>query len=168
MTDRRSDSFCAIDFETATFHRSSACAVGLIVVEQGEITDEYYTLIRPPENVYYRKCIDVHGILPEDTEEALPFPEVYPEIRSRLAGRTVVAHNERFDRGVLDASLSHYGIQAPELHLETSWECTLKIYRAKGYRPADLGACCRRQGIALDHHQALSDARGCALLYLKR
>ena len=44
--------FTAIDFETATYHRHSACAVGIVTVEQGIITDEYYTLIQPPQNFF--------------------------------------------------------------------------------------------------------------------
>ncbi len=34
-------SFTAIDFETATANQNSACAVGLVVVEQGIIVDEF-------------------------------------------------------------------------------------------------------------------------------
>jgi integration host factor subunit beta len=33
--------------------------------------------------------------------------------------------------------------------------------------PALLEICCKRQEIKLNHHEALSDARGCAMLYLK-
>lgn len=42
--------FTAIDFETATGHPESACAVGIVMVEEGVIVDEYYTLIQPPNN----------------------------------------------------------------------------------------------------------------------
>lgn len=35
-------SFAAIDFETATGYMESACAVGIVTVTDGEITDEYY------------------------------------------------------------------------------------------------------------------------------
>ena len=44
-------SFAAIDFETATGYMESACAVGIVTVTDGEITDEYYSLIQPPENL---------------------------------------------------------------------------------------------------------------------
>ena len=47
-------SFAAIDFETATGYMESACAVGIVTVTDGEITDEYYSLIQPPENEYWR------------------------------------------------------------------------------------------------------------------
>lgn len=44
--------FTAIDFETATGKRYSACAVGIITVENGKTIDEYDSLIQPPDNEY--------------------------------------------------------------------------------------------------------------------
>ena len=65
--------FSAIDFETATGYRHSACAVGIVTVENGEITDQYSTLIRPPGNEYWSGNIGVHGIRPKDTVRAPTF-----------------------------------------------------------------------------------------------
>ena len=45
-------SFAAIDFETATSERNSACAVGVIVFEHGTPADTLSSLIRPPGNRY--------------------------------------------------------------------------------------------------------------------
>lgn len=42
-------SFVAIDFETATGYMESACSVGIVTVTDGIITDEYCSLIQPPE-----------------------------------------------------------------------------------------------------------------------
>ena len=36
------DNFVAIDFETANFAQSSVCSVGLVIVKDGEIVDNYY------------------------------------------------------------------------------------------------------------------------------
>ena len=157
----------AIDFETATGKRYSACAVGITTVENGKIIDEYHSLIQPPDNEYSYFNIQVHGITENDTANALIFPEVYPEIKKRLAGKTIVAHNESFDRNVLQKTMEYYNLDYSELGISNQWECTLKIYRTKGYNPASLDVCCKRQGIKLNHHEALSDARGCAMLYLK-
>jgi DNA polymerase-3 subunit epsilon len=99
--------FTAIDFETATARHHSACAVGIVTVENGEIVDQYSTLIRPPNNEYLYWNIEVHGIRPTDTASAPTFAELYPELRKRLHGRTVVAHNEAFDRSVLKHTMSH-------------------------------------------------------------
>ncbi|NOX35162.1 MAG: 3'-5' exonuclease [Deltaproteobacteria bacterium] len=160
--------FTAIDFETATGKRYSACAVGMATVENGKITDEYHTLIQPPDNKYFRHNTNVHGITENDTADALFFPDIYPEIKERLVGKTIVAHNESFDRSVLQKTMEYYNLDYSKLNISKQWECTLKIYRAKGYHPASLDVCCKRQGIKLNHHEALSDARGCAMLYLKK
>jgi DNA polymerase-3 subunit epsilon len=34
------------------------------------------------------------------------FAQVYPEIKNRMQGKTVVAHNESFDRSVLQQTMS--------------------------------------------------------------
>ena len=160
--------FTAIDFETATGKRNSACAVGIVTVENDAITEEYYSLIQPPENTYIHWNIAVHGIRPQDTENSPTFSDVYPEIKKRLQGRTLVAHNESFDRSVLKRTMEHYALDYTELGLADRWECTMRIYKAKGFVPYKLDACCGRMAIPLKHHEALSDAIGCAHLYLQR
>ena len=51
--------FVAIDFETANRERTSICSVGLVRVENGDIREKIYRLIRPAtavhgENVLFR------------------------------------------------------------------------------------------------------------------
>ena len=160
--------FTALDFETATGHFESACAVGIITVENGVIADEFHTLIQPPGNEYWYRNIMVHNIRPVETMRAKTFDGIYPEIRKRLYGRKIVAHNESFDRNVLAKTMRHYGLYYDELEIAEKWECTARIYRSKGYKPANLKACSQRHNIELNHHEALSDARACAKLYLLR
>lgn len=158
--------FVAIDFETATAKRNSACSVGIVTVENGVIIEEFHALIQPPNNEYNWHNIQVHGITEQDTYGSPRFAQVYAEIRKRLVGQNVVAHNESFDRSVLKNSMMDIGIEYFDIDLPEKWECTMKIFKAKGYVPAKLDACCARHGIRLQHHDALSDARACAKLYL--
>ncbi|NUY81854.1 3'-5' exonuclease [Flavobacterium sp. MAH-1] len=160
--------FTAIDFETATGYCESACAVGIVTVNDGVIVDEFHTLIQTPDNEYWYRNIMVHGIKPIQIVNAKTFDAVFPEIGKRLFGRTIVVHNESFDRNVLLKTMRYYGLYYDELEISDRWECTAKIYRAKGYKPANLKACSDRHGIELNHHEALSDARACAKLYLLR
>lgn len=159
--------FVAIDFETATGHPYSACSVGLVTICDGIIVDEYQALFQPPDNEYWYCNICVHGITPEMTADLPGFYAVYPEIKKRLFRKVVVAHNEMFDRNVLKAVMRMYQLDYDELEIAAKWECTCRIYRSMGYKPASLDACCRRNDISLNHHEALSDARGCGLLYQK-
>ena len=132
-----SKTFVAIDFETATGYRDSACAIGIVTVEDGIIVDEYFSLIQPPDNQYWRSNINVHGITPEMTEDVPGFYAVYPEVKKRLKGKTVVAHNEVFDRSVLKHTMRMYRFDYDELLIPDRWECTCRIYRSLGYKPAD-------------------------------
>jgi DNA polymerase-3 subunit epsilon len=158
--------FVAIDFETATGFQHSACAVGIVSVENGIIVEEFHALIQPPDNEYWWRNINVHGIQPSDTIQAPTFDEIYPELRKRLYGKKVVAHNEAFDRNVMIKSMGYYQLDYQDLGLPNRWECTVKIYRAKGFASAKLEICCNVMGIKLNHHEALSDARACAKLYM--
>ena len=158
--------FTAIDFETAIGHHP--CSVGIICVENGQITDQFVSLIQPPNNYYSPYTIAVHGITPKKTQNAPTFAEIYPEIAKRLKGRVVVAHNESFDRNVLLKTMLLNHLNYQSLDIAPQWECTLKIYRKKGVSPAKLSDCCRLMNIQLKHHEALSDARACALLYLQQ
>ena len=160
--------FVAIDFETATYDKSSACAVGIVTVEDNLITDKYYTLIQPPNNKYYWQNIRVHHIKPQETFGKPTFYDLFPQIIDRLQNKLIVAHNESFDRNVMRGSMEYYGLEYDDYNLGRRWECTYKIYRDLGYKPAKLSSCCARKGIELNHHHALSDAEGCAQLYLQR
>lgn len=158
--------FTAIDFETAVGYHP--CSVGIVTVQNGIIVDEFVSLIKPPNNYFSPYTIAVHGIQPWQTEKANSFLEIYPEIKKRLQSKTVVAHNESFDRNVLAKSMALYGLDYEELNIGNRWQCTVKIYKAKGFKPAKLSDCCREMQIELQHHEALSDARACAKLYLLR
>jgi len=157
--------YTAIDFETANPKWTSICSVGIVTVEDGIITEEFHALIKPPGNEYNYYNTRIHGITEEDTESAPLFDEVYPEIKKRLTGRTIVAHNESFDRNALKKTMAEYGIDYTDLNISDRWECTVKIYKKKGFKQAGLRNCCDILGIELDHHDALSDARACALLF---
>jgi DNA polymerase-3 subunit epsilon len=158
--------FVAIDFETATSSRNSACSVGIITVKSGVIIDEFHALIKPPNNEYNWHNVQVHGINEVDTRNSPSFDRVFPEIQRRLQNNVIVAHNEAFDRSVLTRTMENYGLEYSELGLTTKWECTMKMYKQKGYPSAKLDFCCNHHGIALKHHDALSDAIGCAKLYM--
>lgn len=158
--------FVAIDFETARAYHP--CSVGIVTVENGVIVDEFVSLIKPPKNEFSPFTIKVHGIYLRDTIHAKSFIQVFPEIKKRLQNKVVVAHNESFDRNVLAKSMAMHQLNYEDLNISSRWECTVKIYKAKGFVPAKLSDCCKRMNIQLNHHEALSDARACATLYLLR
>ena len=157
-------SFAAIDFETATSQRYSACAVGMVVFEQGAPISRLRRLIRPPGNRYDPFNTWIHGIGPSDTLNCPPFPEVWDQVAGMLDGRLVVAHNTAFDMSVLRRSAEHYGYE-PE---PFPFACTYRIARSAmpeaGSWALDIMA--NEFGIPLAHHDPLSDAEAAGMLWL--
>ena len=73
--------FVALDFETATHERNSACELGICVVENSEIVETKTWLIKPPSFPYFNPHnINIHGIYPKDLAQAPTFDEIWYEI----------------------------------------------------------------------------------------
>lgn len=152
------ENFTAIDFETAQGYRWSICQVGLVRVENGVVVDEVNLLVQPPDNYYWDRFIDIHGITPQHTANAPTFDKVWHTLEPFITNQIVVAHNGlAFDFPVLQATLEYYAMQVPEYQKC----CTYRLYGS------NLASLCQHYQIPLNHHDALSDARACAELYLK-
>ena len=158
-------SFAAIDFEIATPSWSTACAVGVVLVDDGAVTGEHRYLIRPPDNLYGEFHAWLHGITPDDTAEAPDFPDVWSRVADLIGERIVVAHNAAFDFGVVRRSAAHWGYTCPEL----SFTCTYRLAQRAwpNRRTYRLDALTADLGVALDHHDPLSDARAAAQVALR-
>ncbi len=70
--------FVAIDFETANRERTSICSVGLVRVENGDIREKIYRLIRPYPDYYSSWNTRIHGLTYRDTAHAAPFRRFGP------------------------------------------------------------------------------------------
>lgn len=115
MTDKSEINFIVIDFETATSKRASICEVGICVVRREEIVETRSWLVRLEDNRYqYWK---VHGIRPQDTEDAPDFRQIWEDIKRTYLddSDTFVAHNLHFGRSCLQRSDELYRIYLPEL-----------------------------------------------------
>ncbi len=157
-------SFAAVDFETATSERKSACAVGVVVFEQGSPTDTLSLLIRPPGNRYDGFNTMIHGIGPADTRRSPGFPEVWEQVAPMLDGRLVVAHNTAFDLSVLRRSAEDHGYEPDPF----PFACTYRIARSAmpDATSWSLDVLAADFGISLMHHDPLSDAHAAGLLWM--
>jgi len=154
------DLWVAIDFETATREPTSACALGVALIDGLDVVETASWLIRPPFNEYEFWNTNVHGICAEDTELAPDFDELWWEIGPMLSGRRLLAHNASFDMRVLAALIDTRGLAAPRYE----YACTVSLARkAMPHLPKHtLDTVCDHCGIALVHHDAESDAAACA------
>ena len=154
--------FVAIDFETATARRDSACAVGLAAGCGGRVVHSRTYLIRPPSRRF--TFTDVHGLRWEHVRDAPTFAELWPALRGWIdAAAFVAAHNAAFDRSVLHACCVRYGLRPPR----AQFTCTVQLARLQwGIRPTKLPDVCRRLDIPLRHHDPGADAVACARIVL--
>lgn len=152
------ESFTAIDFETAQGYRWSICQVGLVRVENGIITNQMDILVQPPDNYYWYNFTKIHGISARDTIKSPTFNQIWNQIAPFIENQNVIAHNGfGFDFPVLNKTLEYYGINTPDYNKF----CTYKIYKD------NLASLCSKYKIPLNHHDALSDAKACAELFLR-
>ena len=165
------DNFVAIDFETANGRQSSVCSVGIVIVKDGEMVDRFYSLICPTPNYYSSFCQAVHGLGPEDTDNAPQFPEVWEQAERKIReyfpyiadGEVpLVAHNAHFDSGCLGAAFSVYDMGEPPYE----WADTLAESRLRwpeGHHNLDIIAAYCGYDLT-NHHHALADAEACAVI----
>lgn len=157
--------FAAIDFETANGRRSSVCSVGVVIVRDGEIVDRFYSLIRPTPNYYSPFTTRIHGLTRRDTDPAPKFPDVWAQIRGRIEGLPLVAHNRPFDESCLKAVFEEYGMPYPGYEFHCTLAASRRCLRLPSHQLHISAAAC---GFDLaDHHNALADAEACAAIALK-
>lgn len=151
-------SFVALDFETANNSRDSACSLAIIRVESLEIVSRTYRLIRPPSTHFM--FTGIHGIAWRDVSREPTFEDLWHEFRPLFEGISfIAAHNASFDRSVMNACCTTYGLASPT----PPYLCTVKLARQTwNLNPAKLPNVCSYLGLPLEHHNALSDAEACA------
>ena len=159
--------FAAIDFETANEWPSSVCSVGIVVVRGGEIVDRFYSLIHPEPEYYQWFCRQVHGLGPEDTEDAPVFPDVWEKIEPLIEGLPLVAHNARFDEGCLRQVFRVYRMDYPDYEFPDTLAASRRYYGRllPNHQRQTVAAACAYD--LTNHHHALADAEACAYIALK-
>lgn len=156
--------FAVIDLETTGLSPGAHERIVEIAVvhtdENGMITGEWETLVNPQRHV---GAEHIHGIRAVDLIDAPTFADISGDLVELLAGRVLVAHNARFDRGFLAAEFSRTPHPMPD---EAPTLCTMQLARdiipGAGRSLAD---CCAAFDISLENaHRALVDAHATAEL----
>ena len=157
--------YVAFDVETPNYANNRMSAIGIVVIEEGKITDRYFSLVQP-EARFDDFNVALTGITPQMVRSAPTFAQLWPQIRPLMESGVLVAHNAPFDMAVLGKCLRDYGIFWRE---QAEYLCTCRL--AKQALPNlynhKLDTLCRYYRLELDHHQADSDALACAQLLLR-
>lgn len=156
--------FIVFDVETPNRFNNRISAIGITVIEDGEISDSFYSLVNPETYFDYFNT-RLTGISEESVMNSPNFPELWCQIEPIMASGILVAHNAVFDMGVLKKCLCDYNISWKE---SAPYLCTVQMGRRilpkMSHKLNDL---CDYYGIALQHHKADSDSGACAEILLR-
>lgn len=156
--------YIAFDVETPNGRNDRMSSIGLAVIEDGVITEEFSTLV-DPETWFDRFNIRLTGITPAMAEQAPDFGELWPTLAGYLDSGILLAHNATFDLRVLACCLRAYSI---DWYDTKQYLCTVRMGRRCYPALPDhrLDTLCAHCGVELDHHRADSDSHACAALFL--
>ena len=156
--------YLALDFETGNASPLSACALGASIFEDSTLVREQVSLILPPAGArkFHWGNVRVNHITEKMVVDAPPFDAVWRTLADEAEGSVIVCHNAMFDVGVLSACLAHYHLPVPACR----YVCTVKVSRRvwPDLQNHKLDTVSEALGIALDHHEAGSDARAAGLI----
>lgn len=157
----------AIDFEIANSKYSSACSIGLVVIEGLNIIDEKYFLIQPPGNEVDSEYTKIHGLTADDLKDAPTFDLLWENISTYFTEDNMfVAHNAYFDMNVLVNCLKYYKINTPTFQYFDSIAYSTKVCQGNGIGTS-LEDRTNHLGIdIMNAHNALDDARAAAELVI--
>ena len=152
------ESMVLLDCETtggnANYHR--VIEVGLLIIEQGEVVKKWQSFINPvvtlPESIQR-----LTGITSSMLRDAPKFDAVSDSLLSMLEGRTLVAHNSRFDYSFLKNEFERVGINYRAKPL-----CSVKFSRNlyPQFKRHGLSEIIKRFGFSIQNrHRALDDAK---------
>ncbi|GAB1258984.1 exonuclease domain-containing protein [Aurantivibrio plasticivorans] len=149
--------FVFLDLETTGGKASQdrITEVGLIEVLDGEVVDQYQSLVNPgvPISSF---ITSLTGIDDQLVADAPAFSDIAEDLLSHLHGRTLVAHNARFDHGFLKNEFKRLGYD-----YRTKVMCTVKLSRlvTPDLNKHSLDNLIHVHGLHVDaRHRAMGDA----------
>lgn len=160
MTDR----YIAFDVETPNYANNRMSAIGITVIDNGTVVQEYYSLV-DPEAHFDAFNVSLTGITPEMVAGKPAFPALWQEIKPIMESGLLIAHNAPFDLSVLAKCLRDYGIvwQPTVPYACTCQMSRLLLPQLPNHR---LNTLCDYLALELDHHHAGSDSRACGEVLL--
>jgi len=150
---------CAIvDLETTGGHitRDRITEIGVLLID-GDQVERFSHLVNPGQPIP-AFIENMTGISNSMVADAPPFAALAADLLPKLQGRLLLAHNVRFDYGVLKNEFKRVG-----LHFQSETLCTVKLSRRlyPQYYKHNLDAIIARHQIELPaRHRALADAEG--------
>jgi DNA polymerase-3 subunit epsilon len=162
------DRHVAIDVETVAPYSHIIEIAGVEIVG-GRLTGKHYLRrVKPDTRTVNPHCVKVHGITLADVAHEPGFGSVLPELADFVGGATILSHNVAAERNSIAFECSRLGVRNP--FPDDRYLCTMRLARSASYQ-GKLREMCSAAGLGIGtlprEHDALSDAKMAALLFLK-
>ena len=160
----RNNRYVVVDLEaTSTGSKAKIIQVGIVVIEDGEIVEQYATDVNPYEHLDSH-IKELTGLTDERLAKAPEFSQVAEKIFELVKDGIFVAHNVQFDANLLAEFLFFEGYELRTPRIDTVELAQIFYPQLEKY---NLGILCQELGIPLEQaHSALSDAQATAELFL--
>ena len=153
--------YVILDIENPNARGNSICAIGLIIVQNGKISERKYSLINP-EDRFDRMNSEITGLTESMVLDAPALPECWKEIEAVICENTIVGHNIRYDLSVLSKALERYDLAVPEFHYICTLKLSQSLINSDSYK---LGKLVNDIGYTYQEHNALEDAEAAFRLF---
>ncbi|AEI94246.1 exonuclease domain-containing protein [Roseobacter litoralis] len=156
--------FVAIDVETANANMASICSVGVAVFENGELAQEWYSLI-DPRDYFDGMNVSIHGIDETQVVGAPTFAEITEQLGAMLSDNVVVTHTH-FDRVAMHQAARHWSVPPVTCTWLDSARVARRTWEECAQRGYGLANVCKLIGHTFEHHNALEDAKASGVVLL--
>ncbi|MGO2989694.1 MAG: helicase C-terminal domain-containing protein [Lactococcus cremoris] len=159
--------YAVVDLEATDAHSSEnkIIQIGIALVEGGKIVETYSTEVNPHEPLLPR-ISELTCLSDKQLKSAPDFSEVASEVRKLLTDSVFVAHNARFDYGLLEKSFLNAGLEFNEMLRVDTVDLARVFYPT--FEKYGLEALSEKLDLAHDHpHAAVSDAYATAELLIR-
>lgn len=150
-----------LDIENPNSRGNSICAIGLLVIKNGEVIDKKYSLINP-EDRFDRTNSEITGLTESMVLDAPTLKEIWPELEPLLLNAIIIGHNIKYDLNVLSKSLDRYDISAPTFQYICTLQLSRELISSKSYKLSSLLSAI---GFSYQAHNALEDAHAAYQLF---
>ena len=159
--------YAVVDLEATDAHSSEnkIIQIGIALVEEGRIVGTFSTDVNPHETLLPR-ISELTGLSDKRLSVAPDFSEIAGEVREILTDCVFVAHNARFDYGLLEKSFFMAGLEFNEMPRVDTVDLARVFFPT--FDKYGLEALSEHLHLSHEHpHAALSDAYATAELLLK-
>lgn len=156
--------FVVFDIETTglSTRKDEIIEIGAIKVKNGEIIDEFSTLVKPKKRIP-DDVVKLTGITNKMVKDAPKTDEILPKFIEFIGDFSLVAHNIAFDFSFIKKYCLLQKLEIPKNELYDTLEISRRVLTDIPNHQLD--TLCRKFNIEFKHHRAVEDTKATAKLF---